>query len=173
VNDDTVVVVRFMGAPVALMQRARLHLEAVTREFQLIEFSDNDADSPPARLLELITRMRSNYDALGFEGNRRFVVDAIERGDDAIDLELPVPSAGGPVARLLITTMEETDAWCERGALLTLASPADQRAMRRWFFGEIERQVAGDEPIPWPEFSDELEPRAAPTGRSRGARSPQ
>lgn len=147
------VVVRFVGAPVALMRQSRLHLEAIIREFQLIEFADSDVDSPPARLLELIPRMRSTYDQLGFEGNRRFVFEALERGDDAVDFELPVPPEAGGAARLLITTMEETDAWCERGELLTLASPPDQRAMRRWFFGEIERQVAGGEPIPWPEFA--------------------
>ena len=151
-SDDTTVVVRFVGAPAALMQRARLQIEAVLREFQLIEFAD--ADSPPARLLELITRMRSNYAQLGLEGNRRFVVDALERNDDTVDFELPVPPDAGKAARRLMATMAETDEWCERGDLLTLASPADQRAMRRWFFGEIERQAAGEAPIPWSEFTD-------------------
>jgi hypothetical protein len=154
VNPDGVVVVKFLSAPVSLMQRARLHLEAITREFQLIEFSGSDADSPPARLLELMTRLRSSYDQLGFEGDRRFVLDAIDRGDDLLDFELPVPVAAGHAARRLMTAMEETDIWCERGELLTLASPLDQRLMRRWFFGEIERQVAGAAPIPWPQFID-------------------
>ena len=44
-SETPVVVVRFVGAPAVLMQQARLHLEAITREFQLIEFAD--ADSPP------------------------------------------------------------------------------------------------------------------------------
>jgi hypothetical protein len=78
---------------------------------------------------------------------------ALQRGDDTIDLAVPVPRGAGASARLLITTMEETDAWCERGDLLTLASPPDQQALRRWFFGEIERQVEGAEPIPWSEFA--------------------
>jgi hypothetical protein len=151
-SDDAPVVVRFVGAPAALLQQARLHLEAITREFQLIEF--DDADSPPARLLELITRMRTNYDQMGFEGNRRFVAEALARDDDTLDFELPVPRRAGSAARLLITTMEETDEWCERGELLTLASPPEQRAMRRWFFGEIERQADGAAPIPWSEFAD-------------------
>jgi hypothetical protein len=153
-NEPITVIVQFRGAPATLMQEARLHLEAITREFQLIEFSDAEAQSPPARLLELISRMRANYDRLGFEGNRRFVVDAIARGDSNLDFELPVPREAGDAARLLITTMEETDAWCERGELLTLASPPEQRRIRRWFFGEIERQVAGGEPIPWDAFDE-------------------
>ena len=83
---------------------------------------------------------------------RRWFFGAIERGESTVDFELPVPAEAGSAARLLMTTMEETDAWCERGELLTLASPPEQRRMRRWFFGEIERQTAGGEPIPWDDF---------------------
>jgi hypothetical protein len=151
-SGQPVVVVRFRRAPAELLQQARVHLEAITREFQLIEFSDEDVESPPARLLDVISRLRTNYDQLGFAGNRRFALEAIERGDTTVDFELPVPVEAGRAARLLITTMEETDAWCERGELLTLASPPEQRRMRRWFFGEIERQTAGGEPIPWDDF---------------------
>src|SRR5206468_1044025 len=32
------------------------------------------------------------------------------------------------------------------------ASPPEQRRFRRWFFGEIERQVEGAAPIPWTTF---------------------
>jgi hypothetical protein len=151
-SERPVVVVKFRGAPSGLLQQARMQLEALMREFQLIEFSDEEIDSPPARLLDVISRMRANYDRLGFSGDRRFVLEAIERGQSTVDFDLPVPPEAGNAARLLITTMEETDAWCERGDLLTLASPPEQRRMRRWFFGEIERQVAGGEPIPWAEF---------------------
>ena len=152
VRPDAIVVVRFLGAPAPLLHRARLHLEAIVREFQLIEFSGPETESPPARLLELITRLQSNYDQLGFVSDRRFAEDAIARGDDLVDFELPVPAEAGRAARRLLATMEETDAWCDRGELLTLASPPDQRALRRWFFGEIERQTDGDEPISWFEF---------------------
>jgi hypothetical protein len=148
------VVVEFRRAPAALLQEARVHLEAITREFQLIEFSDEEVESPPARLLDVISRLQANYDRLGFEGDRRFALEAIERGESTVDFELPVPAEAGSAARLLITLMEETDAWCERGELLTLASPPEQRRMRRWFFGEIERQTAGGAPIPWDDFDD-------------------
>ena len=70
-----VVVVRFRRAPAELLQQARVHLEEITREFQLIEFSDEEVDSPPARLLDVISRLRANYDQLGFAGNRRFALE--------------------------------------------------------------------------------------------------
>jgi hypothetical protein len=149
-TDESIVVLHFVGAPVELMQGARLHLEAINREFQLIEFGD-EADTPPARLLGLLGRLRASYDQLGFLDNRRYVTDALDRDDDYVDFDLPVPRQAGAAARRLSALMDETDTWCEQGELLTLASPPDQRAMRHWLFGEIERQVAGGEPIPWSE----------------------
>ena len=137
-----------------MLQGVRLHLEALTREFQLIEFGAEDASSPPARLLELTSRMRREYDRFDFATSRRELSAALDHGTDTIDLELVVPPGAGAAAQLFLRTMDETDEWCERGELLTLASPPDRRALRRWFFGEIERQVRGAPPVPWTEFVD-------------------
>lgn len=65
-----------------------------------------------------------------------------------------MPPVAGTAAQLFLRTMDETDEWCKRGELLTLASPPDQRALRRWFFGEIERQVRGAPPLPWAAYVD-------------------
>ncbi|MDQ1429690.1 MAG: hypothetical protein QOF40_292 [Actinomycetota bacterium] len=153
-SEGAPITIHFLGAPVPLMQSVRLHLEAVTREFQLIEFAADDASSPPARLLELTSRMRKQYDRFGFATSRLELTAALDRGTDTIDLELVVPRAAGGAAQLFLAAMDETDEWCERGELLTLASPPEQRALRRWFFAEIERQVAGQPPRPWSEFED-------------------
>ena len=158
-SDTTPITVRFVGAPVQLMQGVRLQLEALTREFQLIEFAADDASSPPARLLELTSRMRAQYDQFDFATSRLELSAALDRGTDTVDLELVVPPAAGTAAQLFLSTMDETDEWCERGELLTLASPPEHRALRLWFFGEIERQVAGMPPRPWAEHRD-----ADPTG---------
>jgi hypothetical protein len=154
VNETTPITVRFVGAPVQLMQGVRLHLEALTREFQLIEFAADGATSPPARLLELTARMRRQYDRFGFATSRQELSDALDRGTDTIDLELVVPLTAGTAVQLFLQTMDETDDWCEAGELLTLASPPAQRAFRRWFFGEIERQIGGAAPRPWAEYED-------------------
>ena len=150
----TTITVRFLGAPVPLMQSVRIHLEAITREFQLIEFSEAEAASPPARLLELTQRMQREYDRFGFADSRQRLSLAVDQATDSLDLELVVPPGADAAARAFLRTMEETDLWCERGELLTLASPPEQRAFRRWFFGEIERQVGGAAPIPWTTFLD-------------------
>jgi hypothetical protein len=154
VTETTPITVQFVGAPVQLMRGLRLHLEAVTREFQLIEFAADDASSPPARLLELTARMRSEYDRFGFASSRHELSAAIDRDTDTIEFELVVPPAAGAAARVFLRTMDEADEWCERGELLTLASPPEQRAFRRWFFGEIERQVGGAPALAWAYYVD-------------------
>ncbi len=155
-NDTAGVRVHIVGAPVELMQEVRLHLEALTREFQLIEFAEHDATSPPARLLDLTTRMRREYDRFDFATSREDITAALDGGADTIDLVLVVPPDAATGARLFVSTLDETDEWCERGELLTLASPPEHRAFRRWFFGEIERQVGGDPPRPWAEFGGDV-----------------
>jgi hypothetical protein len=154
VSDVTPITIRFIGAPVQVMQGVRLWIEAITREFQLIEFAADDEMSPPVRLLELTSRMRREYDKFGFASSRQELSDALDLGTDAIDLELVVPPGAGTVARVFLHTMDETDEWCEHGELLTLASPPEQRAFRRWFFGEIERQVDGAPPKAWVDYVD-------------------
>lgn len=155
-NDTTGVPVHIVGAPVALMQEVRLHLEALTREFQLIEFAEHDATSAPARLLDLTTRMRREYDRFDFATSRADITAALDGGTDTIDLVLVVPPDAATAARLFISTLDETDEWCERGELLTLASPPEHRAFRHWFFGEIERQVSGEPPRTWADHDKDV-----------------
>ncbi len=105
-------------------------------------------------MLDLTSRMRREYDRFDFATSRDDISAALEEGSDTIDLELVVPPEARATARLFLQTMDETDEWCERGTLLTLASPPEHRALRRWFFGEIERQAGGEAPRSWAEFSE-------------------
>ena len=54
----------------------------------------SEVDSPPARLLDVISRLRANYDQLGLPGNRRFALEAFERGDGHGRLRAPGPRGG-------------------------------------------------------------------------------
>ena len=45
--------------------------------------------------------------------------------------------------------LDEADEFCRHSDLLTLATPADLVAFRRWFLGEIIRQLDGGAPRPW------------------------
>ena len=104
-----------------------MHLEAIT--------GSSSSSSSPTRRSKAPRRASSTSSrgcgrtttSSGSRATDASSLEAIERGDATVDFELPVPVEAGARRRLLITTMEETDAWCERGELLTLASPPEQR----------------------------------------------
>jgi hypothetical protein len=61
-----------------------------------------------------------------------------------------VPLAAGEACVELNAMLDEADEFCREGDLLTLATPADQVAFRRWFLGEFVEQLGGGAPTPWP-----------------------
>jgi hypothetical protein len=54
------------------------------------------------------------------------------------------------VAQRVEQLLDEADAFCRDGTLLTLEPSPDVVAFRRWYIGELARQVAGEAPEPWP-----------------------
>ena len=50
--------------------------------------------------------------------------------------------------------LDEADRYCRQGRhLLTLATPDDLLAYRRWYLREIAEQLAGAAPVPWPVYA--------------------
>jgi hypothetical protein len=45
--------------------------------------------------------------------------------------------------------LNRADDYCRQGALLTLATPDDLVAFRRWYLGEFRAQINGARPTPW------------------------
>ncbi|MBA2438213.1 MAG: hypothetical protein H0V52_07665, partial [Acidimicrobiia bacterium] len=46
--------------------------------------------------------------------------------------------------------LDESDEFCKKGEhLLTLTTPAEPLALRRWFLGEFVAQIDGADPTPW------------------------
>ncbi len=52
--------------------------------------------------------------------------------------------------------MDEADDYCRAGQhLLTLVTPPEALAFRRWYLGEFVRQIAGEQPRPWTDWRAE------------------
>jgi len=103
----------------------------------------------PGRLLSLVEELTATYGGFSVrqEGELFAAADA---GVDAIDLTYEVPAAVGPAARHLEDILTEADDYCQQGRhLLTLASPPEVVAFRRWFLDQFTRQAAGEPPTPW------------------------
>jgi hypothetical protein len=144
--------------PVRLAARSQQHFEELMREFVLIAAGHQDGHSEhevPARLMNLVETLVQQYGDVADAAEER-LADAIDRGDQVInDHVLQVPAAAGPAAQALGDLIEEADEHCRRGHhLLTLATPTDCVAYRRWYLGQIATQLHGAGPIPWTD-SDE------------------
>jgi hypothetical protein len=140
------VTVRILGMPLDVMQRSAEHSDELLREFALIR--EEGSDHVPARLLALIEELRGRFGSFS-EGPRQAMQDAMERGDETIDLAYEVPPAVAAAARQLGDLLDEADEFCRAGDLLTLATQPEAVAFRHWYLEEFQRQVEGQPPRPW------------------------
>lgn len=145
-EDLVEIVIRHL--PVSLYERARAHHEALLREFEFIAHSE-DRSRLPGEVVALISAIRRHYTSTQTDAAAR-ISRAAADGDTHVDLVLQVPVTAGPVAMEVSTLLDEADELCRRGALLTVETPDELVALRRWYLGEIRRQVAGEQPTPWP-----------------------
>lgn len=140
--------VRILGLPVREQRLAAEHFDELLREFTLLQLSGGGA-GVPARLVELRDELASRF-ATFTARNAEALVAAAERGDETVDLTYHIPADVGPAVQQLGELLDEADEFCREGEhLLTLATPERSVRYRRWVFGELTRQLAGQAPAPW------------------------
>lgn len=155
-TDETLVDVVLVGIPIDLRGRAQQHSDELVREMTLIalQIREGDGDALPVRLTELVSEVQQTYGPFSAQPDAE-IDDAAARGDQVVGrVVYTVPHHVAPVARHLIEILEEADEFCRDGSyLLALASPPDIHAYRIWALREFERQIAGEQPISWPEYA--------------------
>ena len=155
--------VHFKDFPVAVQAKAAAHLDALQREFSLIRARAESQESVPHRLLALIEDLTNAYGGIGDRPNIE-IAAARERGDESIDLVYRVPASVADASRRLAALLDDADRYCRQGGqLLTLATPPDALAFRRWFLSEFASQLAGGQPRAWPDFKWETSAPTAPS----------
>jgi anti-anti-sigma factor len=153
---------RLVDFPLAVYQRAAEHHAALQRELDVIRVSHPDVGSIPHRLAALLEEMHTDY--VGFGPAMDMLGELAGSGQDRADVVIPIVAgalgASEAISRLR-ELMEEADEFCRAGDhLLTVATPPDLAAFRRWLFGEIIGQLGGAAPTAWSEFDRD---RAAPS----------
>jgi hypothetical protein len=145
------VTVHLLQLPVPLAAQARQHFEGLTREFMLIA-AGGDEHEVPTRLMQLVEALTGQYAGLNTRADQE-LVDAIDAGAPAIaDHVLVLPRQAGPAAQMLGDMIDEADEYCRSGQhLLTLATPPESLAYRRWYLGQVVGQLEGAAPVAWPE----------------------
>ena len=145
-----IVVVRLLRFPLDVYQRSTEQFEGLKREFTLLALGQSN--DIPRRLVELVESLTAEYaDTVSAADRAR--EEAIARGQREIAellYEAPRAAAGGAIA--LSRMLDEADNFCREGdLLLSLATPEDMLAFRRWYLGEFVAQAAGLPPLAWPD----------------------
>lgn len=141
---EELVDVRLLGLPLDIHRRATEHNDGVVREFQLVSL---DPDTAPARLIALSEELE-RYSQFT-EGPGAELEEALADGRATVDLRYQVPPSARDAALKLGQVLDDVDAYCEDGGMLSLAAPAEIREYRRWFIGQFVDQIDGAEPVPW------------------------
>ena len=143
--------VRLLGLPVAVYRRSQQHSDELHREFSLIVLGARGDSTPevPERLLALTKEVRARF-APESAVLRQQLDEAEGRGDDVVDVVTRIPLEARSSVVELGALLEEADDYCRQGdGLLTLATPSELVAFRRWFLGEVLSQMDGADPVPW------------------------
>lgn len=148
--------VSLLGVPVEVWQRASAHQEAIHREFDILK-ANLDQDSVPNQLNDLVSSLTARFAGVGDETSAE-LHRAAEEGRQEIDLVYTVPRAAAAASRELASMLDRADRFCREGEeMLTLVTPPDLVAFRRWFLAEFSRQIEeGQDPLSWPEYERTL-----------------
>jgi hypothetical protein len=147
-NED-IVAFRWIGLPIAAVDRTAEHYDSVLREFRMVLERE-----PPARAA-VPGHLLSLMDELTEIGPLIAVIEQdLERGRrsgvESVDVELQLPRQIGPIALRLDNLLDEADAYCAAGQeLLTLEPSGEAVSIRKWLIGELVRQAEGHPPVTW------------------------
>ena len=152
-DEAGLVSVRLLEVPVALRFRSVEHGEGLVREMTLLTMRGDGESQIPRRLVDLAAEVTDTYgpstaaQAAELESARANGLAVLP------EVVYRVPPQTADFIRRIATTLDEVEEYCRAGEyLLTLASPPDLLAYRRWSMSEFERQIEGAPPMTWPEF---------------------
>ena len=136
--------------PVAQFLQMQDQHDAMLREFALIALSADEMEaSTPRRLVSLANEMQDRFGSAD-KPFREGVAAAAERGDVVTTLEMSIPYSVLRWAEDFLLLFEEGDEYCRKGHLLTPPSPPEVVSFRRWWVGELIRQIRdGATPTPF------------------------
>ena len=140
---DGVRTIRLQGVPARVFLASQDHQHDLVRELTLIDFGDRfdlAAADVSVRLGRLISDILSRYRTVR-SVTRRQAIAAVERGDDVVDLDVPVEPGMADALRDWLALLEEADERCRDGELLLLASTPDVRELRRWYVEQLTRHL--------------------------------
>lgn len=155
--DAELVEIRYLEMPLSLRELSNRHGAELLREMTLIvggRDSGTTSRAVPERLLQIATELDSVYGPF-VSGTDELVESATDLGEETLpEVVYRVPPSIAGFVQHISDVLDEVEDYCRQGKdLLTLTSPADVVAYRTWALEEVVRQVAGEQPTPWPAFA--------------------
>lgn len=136
--------VRVEGVPVGLFLESQDQQHDLIRELQLIELDERLADETAAvskEVAALISDILTRY-AQVRSVTRDQALAALDRGDETVDLEVPVVPGMVEALQEWLRLLGVADELCHEGSLLVLASRPEIRQLREWYVAGISRRLA-------------------------------
>jgi anti-sigma B factor antagonist len=131
--------------PVAVHERAVEHGRMMRRELAVVRVADDRAQGA-AELRALAAEMRMPW-ARFASGTDPVLQQALSRGTPEVDVHYEVPTFVATVAAHLDELLDLVEEHCRAGELVSLVSPPDVLAYRRWYLREFVAQLRdGDVP---------------------------
>ena len=130
------VVIRLLGAPVALFPATQQHTEALLREYALMAMQLESGHSAPRLVLDMSAVAEQ-------------IRAAVDSGHTAADLVVAAPESARAAVADATVALEVADRLAADGQLLNAPALPEVRWCRDWFLGEVATQLGGGEPTPW------------------------
>lgn len=143
--------VKWLNMPTHAFLGSLRHLEDLTHELRVLGAGGRSGVvEVPAALAAVIHDILDAYQTPHRELWRQ-LTEASEAGRERTDVTLWLPSAAVEASKRLVGLLEEADALCRSGMLMTMPATDAVVEVRRWTYTELERQVlhgAGPRPHP-------------------------
>lgn len=145
--------VRFPRVPVATYLALQEHNDALYRELELLAI-EHDSAAPsgrPPRLRAVARELLGPRFRGPRDGYREAIAAAEASGEPTIDLESLAAAEIVPLVRAYVELLDEVDAYCREGLLLTMPPPPEVTELRHWFVNQAAAQlIDGRAPTPPP-----------------------
>ncbi len=156
-GSEELITVHVLGLPTGLQVQAQQQNDELTRELMLVAEQmrqrGNAADLP-VRFVEMVSTLSGRYAIFTAEQEAQLTA-AIAAGQPTIDLTYTLPASAAAAAGALGEILDEADEYCRQGQLLlTLATPPELVAYRRWFLDQFVDQAAGAAPVSWSDYRE-------------------
>lgn len=144
-----------------LLLAAKSHVDNLVREFALVASGATSGESSavPPQLAELIGQVTTRF-AEARRMIRQQAIEAAAAGQRSTRLELLLPASAADAGEEYLAALDQADEYARAARLLTLESPPQHWAFRRWYVSSLVDQLraaAGGQPIPEPSsFEDFL-----------------